>query len=227
MDGPPPKVRWVDADEAAGRRNGRFGAVGGSVPEAVSMPRNLKLLVVGFLPACIVPLVMAQSCTPAGDGGTGTLEGTWTGQVAVTVKYAHATTGEPSLEGPGVQTFSTTIPVSISFDAAGAPSLMPIMTIGSPQTTVGHATAVVGGATATAVFGATTLTVTVKEASYSPTHVKVVLQADLNGNESQGGLTATLRGSSEQTLEFTLASGGLSWLGRTTATRSRRTGEPN
>lgn len=149
---------------------------------------------------------------PPANGGQSvpSLTGTWSGQLTMSVRVAVSDTGPADINDPSALVNSSTLPLNITYGADGVPLSLPVSGL---QNGVSQASGVCVGQTSTVTINGVTLTVTVREATYGLTQMRVVLETTITGSESQGGTTMTMCGTSTQTIEATMAAGGssLSW----------------
>jgi hypothetical protein len=192
------------------------------------MSSKARIGVVGALLAACAPMMMGQGCIPGAGTGTGggggtavtSLEGTWNGNITIGTKYATSITGPTTATGPGSTSVTDSVSLSMTFNAAGTPSVLPVIGLYDPTT--GHITAanvslVQQGQVNTFNIGSVFYTVTVQQATYTPTFMRAVLSVQAAGGTSlpgPGGYTESMTaGPATQVLDATLNSstGTVTW----------------
>lgn len=181
---------------------------------------NMKV-VLSVVSMCLIPLVLGQGCpAPAGSNTGGSLEGTWSGQITMNMTMASSTTGPADINDPNALTFSYAMPLTISYSATGVPSSLPVMGMeaGAGQPDSSDTTSVMTGQTSTIEINGITVTVTIREASYTATHSHVVSDTTTSGQTSTpmgpgSDMVVSIDGVTTQTIDSALSADGttLSW----------------
>lgn len=175
----------------------------------------------GVLFAGLLPLVLGQGCPrPAGIGPPAGLAGTWSGQISMNMTIATSSTGPVDVDDPGAMTITSSMPLTISYSDTGVPTGLPVMGMGAGTGPPGSGgtSAVRAGQTSTIEINGMTIIVTIREASYTPTRTRVVIDTTMSGQMTSpatpgSDMIMTMHGATTQTIQSVLSADGstLTW----------------